>query len=104
MQLSVLSTEYVRVPIAATSSGATVDPTGDTVQMAFPVHGVDPVNADWKAASWETDATITPHAYYARCLVGPSQVVLAAGTYDVWVKVTDNPEIPARLAGQLQVK
>lgn len=102
--LSVLSLEYVRVPVQATKLGVLVDISGDTVQMAFPAAEVDPAAPDWKAATWEADPTVTPNVYYARCLVGPGgTVTLSLGTFDVWVKVTDNPEIPARRAGQLRV-
>jgi hypothetical protein len=102
--MSTLSLEYVRVRVQATESGAAQDPTGDTVAMAFVAAAVNPGGTDWKTASWETDTTTTPDTYYARCLVGPAgTVTLAAGTYDVWVKVTDSPEIPALRAGSLEV-
>jgi hypothetical protein len=103
--LSALSLEYVRVPVSATANGSVVNVSADVVQMAFPASGIAPVVGDWKAASWETDATHpTGPVYYARCLVGPSgTVALAAGTYDVWAKITDNPEVPARKAGVLFV-
>jgi len=104
MYVSSLSLEYVRVAVSATANGSVVNVSADIVTMAFPVTGVAPVIGDWKSSSWETDATHTPATYYARCLVGPAgTVVLTAGTYDVWVKVTDNPEIPARKAGELFV-
>lgn len=94
LEISSLSRQYVKVPVAAKLAGAVVNPTADVVTMAFPVHGSDP--ATWLAATWETDATSTPATYLARCNVGPGgTVTLAAGTYDVWVKVTDSPEIPA---------
>lgn len=100
LRISTLDTEYIRVPVAAKEAGAVVDPTGDTVQMAFPLAGVDPVSGDWKTASWETAGT----TYYARCLVGPTgDVTLTDGLYDAWVKVTDTPEVVVRKAGQLQV-
>lgn len=104
MRMSALSLEYVRVRVQATENGTPEDPSGDLVVMAFPVSGVAPVSGDWKSAGWETDATTTPDTYYARCLVGPSgTVTLSAGTFDVWVKVTDNPEVPALKAGLLEV-
>jgi hypothetical protein len=99
-----LSKEYVRVQIEALASGLFVNPTPDTVEMAFPVASTDPVGGDWKAASWETDATSNPTRYFARCLVGPGgTVALTDGLYDVWVRVTDSPEIPVKNAGQLEV-
>lgn len=102
--ISTLSLEFVRVPVQATVNGELVNISGDFVQMAFPVAGVAPVAGDWKGAGWETDPTVTPNVYYARCLVGPSgSITLAAGMYDVWLKITDNPEAPVRKAGQLRV-
>ena len=81
-----------------------MNPTADTVTMAFTAAGVDPVLGDYKTASWETDATTTPSTYYARCLVGPGgTVTLAAGTYEVWVKITDSPEVPVKRSGTLVV-
>ncbi len=94
---SALSLKYVRVPVRVTKNGVAVDPTGDVVQMAFMAQGAgDPAGGDWKTASWETDPTTTPPTYYARCLVGPGgTATLAKGTYLVWVKITDVPEVPA---------
>lgn len=101
---SALSLEYVRCPVSARLSGTAVDPTGDAVSMAFTVADVDPAVGDWKSATWETDATTSPSTYYARCLVGPAgTITLAVGVWDVWLKVTDAPEIPARRVGNLQI-
>ena len=74
LQISVASQQYVRVPISE-ATGA--DPTGDSVYMAFPVTGTDPVT--FFTGSWMTIGGI----YYARCLVGPgSSAVLPVGFYD----------------------
>ncbi len=98
------SLEYVHVRVRDAISGA--DPTGDTVKMAFmpgPAYAT-PQSSDWKAASWTTDLTQTPHAFYARCLVGPGgTTTLAAGTYRLWVQLTDTPEIPARPVGDITI-
>jgi hypothetical protein len=100
-----LSTEFVRVAIGAVEDGIVLDPTPDTLQMAFPVTGVTPVAGDWKSASWETDTGTTPVTYYARALVGPTGVItLTEGTlYDVYVKITDSPEIVVRNTGALAI-
>lgn len=96
--ISAASTEYVKVAVFATKAGQVINPTSDTVQMAFT--NAPPQVGDWKAASWETAAP----SYLARCLVGPSgTITLAPGTYDVWVKVTDIPEVPVKNAGRLDV-
>ena len=99
--LSRLSTEFVQIAVAATVNGAPVNPTGDTVQMAFTKDGAIPGSGDWHGASWET-AGIT---YYAQCLVGPVNggVVLTPGTYSIWLKVVDNPEVPVRSPTQLKI-
>jgi hypothetical protein len=103
-EISTASLEYVRVPVRATSSGAAVNPTGDTVHMAFVDGSAAPVSGDWKTASWDTDAVSPPAVYRAQCLVGPGgTVTLAAGTYAVWVKVTDSPEIAVKRAGHIRV-
>ncbi len=101
-ELSTASLEYVQVPMTARKNGAAYDPTADTVQMAFVAGAGNP--STWYTASWDTDATTTPVTYRAQCLVGPSgTVTLAAGTYTVWVKVTDSPEVPVKRAGQIKV-
>ena len=89
------STQYVQVQIQATVNGVAYNPAGDTVQMAFiPVAfpALSPGPADWHPATWETD---TGGVYWATCLVGPAGgVALGAGSYVVWVKVTDSPAVP----------
>jgi hypothetical protein len=92
--ISVLSKEYRRWPVALTVDGAVIDPTTDPVSLAFMATAETPETSDFVAATWETVA-FTPPKYYARLLIGPSgDVVLAPGTYRVWLKVTDNPEVP----------
>lgn len=81
-----------------------VNPTTDTVEMAFMATDGEPTAPDWKSASWETDTGPNPDRYYARCLVGPTgTVALVDGRYSVWVRVTDAPEVPIRRVGVLQV-
>lgn len=102
MEQSSLSTEYVKVPVSVLVNGQYVDISSDAVQMAFPVRGVDPITGDWKTAIWESVDSTT---YAACCLVGPvgGTIQLAKGAYDVWVKVTDSPEVPAKKAGFLRI-
>ena len=104
---SAASLEQVLVPVSARSSGAVVDPTANTVQMAFldePPEQASPESGDWKTASWETNSTADPDQYTAKCLVGPSgTITLAAGTWYVWVKITGSPEIPAKYSGVIRI-
>ncbi len=97
-RISALSKEYVKVQVSATESGAAIDPTPDVVAMAI-VTGT-PVSGDFHTATWETAGT----KYYARLLVGPgAALTLTPGTYGVWVKVTDSPEVPVKRSGALVV-
>lgn len=89
--ISDLSTVYIKSRIIATVNGVTYNPTADLVEVAFKAPGVDPTGPDWHAATWETAGT----SYYARLLVGPvGGLVLAVGTYRMWIRITDSPEVP----------
>lgn len=91
LRISVLSKEYIRVPVEATVAGAPYDPTADVVSFAFTQAG-DPTS--WTTGTWETDTTTSPSTYLARVLVGPGGLVVAAGRWNLWMKITDTPEIP----------
>lgn len=98
--LSALSTDYIHTKVSAQSQGEAVDPTGDEVFVAFMPQGEDPSDADWNDASWESVGA----NYWAKCLVGPAGgVVLEKGSYIMWVKVVDSPEVPVLPAGQLVI-
>lgn len=95
VEISASSTIYVKVPISARVAGARVDPTSDTVKLAFMRNGATPGVGDLRTGSWETDEVSDPNGdiYLARCLVGSGGTgALAVGLYTVWVQVTDNPE------------
>jgi hypothetical protein len=95
VKIAALSLQYVPVNVAANLNGSIYNPTGDGVQMAFKPLGQQPGNADWQTALWVTAGSGELVTYQAVCLVGPSGTIqLTPGTYGVWVKVTDNPEIP----------
>lgn len=91
LRISTETLEYVFVPV--TVDGAAPDP-GLVVEVAFPAESDNP--STWITATWDTGR--------ARVLVGTGgDVALTAGRYDVWVKVTSTPEVPARKAGVLTV-
>jgi len=94
--------EYVRTPVCATVNGLSYDPTGDTVEFAFcPASQTDdPPVLTWYSGQWQTVSGV----YYAECLVGGPSVPVAHGTYEVFVRVTDSPEIPLKSAGLLKVR
>jgi hypothetical protein len=88
--ISALSTVYIKSRITATVNGATYNPTGDVVAVAFKAPGVSPAAPDWQTGSWEAAGT----SYFARLLVGPAALFqLAVGTYHMWIRITDSPEI-----------
>lgn len=93
-EMSTIDLEFVKVPVSFKENGVFQDPTADLVQMAFMAAGSTPGALDWVNASWETAGS----RYLARALVGPTAKVLTVGTYIVWVKITDSPEIPAKKA------
>ena len=95
--VSHLSLQYVSVPVAAkTLTGASYNPTGDTVQMAFMPQATQvPQPSDWQAAIWSTVPANVLFPYAANCLVGPGGTIqLGIGTYVIYVMIGDNPEVP----------
>lgn len=98
-----LDTSFVQVPVQAIVDGKSYDPTADVVKLAFMAGWALPGSGDWHAGQWSTSAAAG--IYLAQCLVGPGTggLNLAAGTYTVWVQITDNPEVPVINAGTLAV-
>lgn len=103
--MSHLSTEYVNVPVSVTKAGQSYNPTSDTVQFAFmPTPTQVPQVSDWVSGIWETDSTNILYPYLAQCLVGPAgTITLGTGNYIVYIKITDNPEVPVLVGGQLAI-
>lgn len=104
-RISAASTEYVKVQIEPPVG---VNPATDPVAFCFATLPELPGTPTWYTGSWQTITNPAGDAdYFARCLIGPSSnplVQLGAGRYYVFVKVTDNPAIPVKLAeGQLEV-
>ena len=101
---SALSLQYVQAAVTATVAGAAYNPTADTVQFAFTANGVQPGTSDWKTGSWDGTNPRPNGSYVAQCLVGPGgAIALTTGTYTVWIKVTDSPEIPVINVGLLKI-
>lgn len=105
MGMSHLATEYVLIPVVATKSGLPYNPVADAVQFAFmPTPTQVPQVSDWVTGSWDTNTTNVLYPYSAKCLVGPAgTVALGIGSYIIYIKITDSPEIPVLVGGQLQV-
>lgn len=94
--LSQASKEYVQATVTATVAGVPYNPTADAVQFAFLPTGTSALGAQWVAGSWASAESPTGNGdYIAQCLVGPGgDVQLAPGSYQVWVQITDSPEVP----------
>jgi len=99
LTISSLATVYIKASVKATIAGATVDPTSDTVTVAFLAAGSIPVSGDFAAATWETAIVNSLVSYYVRRLA----TTLAAGRYDMWVKIIRDPETVVALAGSFVV-
>lgn len=103
-RISHLSTEFVQIEVRAEKDGSQYDPSADPVWMAFVTIGDQPAPADWKGSQWETETRGPLQTFLASCLVGPTGITtLAAGLYAIFVKITDNPEVPVIAAGVLEV-
>jgi len=100
--LSVISREYIKVPVNVKKNGVYVDPTDTIASMAFIDTKTDmPGDTDWTVSSWESGLG---HKYYIRCLVGlDGDIELAAGIYWVWIKIEDAPETPIRQVGNVRI-
>jgi hypothetical protein len=98
--ISALSTEYIQVNIQAIVAGEPYNPTADAVSFAFTYGTSAPVT--FYTGSWTTTAQ---GMYLAQCLIGPQNggVVLAQGSYTVWIKISDDPEVPIRPVGTLTI-
>ena len=103
--MSHLSTQYYLVPVSVTNLGLPYNPTGDSVQFAFmPTPTQVPQPSDLVGGVWETNPYSVLFPYNAKCLVGPGgTITLGIGTWIVYQKTTDNPQIPFDIVGQLQI-
>lgn len=102
-KIPAITREYFRVPVTLTVDGLPIDPTVLPVEWAIVPVNQTPVDADWMPGDWET--IDTTHMYLARILVGDSTTdfpLTQNQIYDAWMRITDAPERPARLVGQIQ--
>lgn len=99
-RLSVLATEYVKIPVRLIEDGEVTDPTSSVVEAAYTAVGTDPVALDWVTASWESNSD----RYWARVLTGPTGTIAkAVGTYALWVRITRSPELVVRRSGEVVI-
>lgn len=101
---SVLDTEYLTYPVAFVIGGVAQNPTADPVAFALMPNPVNanPTVSDWHTGQWISSGTGT---YSAQVLVGPANggVNPGVGLYNVWIRITDNPEVPIQLIDVLSL-
>lgn len=98
--ISAASTIYVRATVNADDEqNLPRNPTGDTVEIGFSLTSAAP--GSFMTAAWVTVTNASPVIYRARVLVPAGTLV--AGTYTMWLRITDNPETPVIPAGQIRV-
>lgn len=97
-RINSLSKEYVVVQVSTNPGGAAINTAVATVEFAFITEG-EP--SSWTSGEWTTSGQNT----YARILVGTGSTVgaLANGTYTVWLRISQTPEVVVRPAGTLVV-
>lgn len=79
-----------------------VDPTDDAVEWSFTAPGSRPQT--WTAGTWDGAYTGTKATAVSPTIgltSSGADVELASGAWSVFLKVTDNPEIPVRDCGIL---
>ena len=104
------STGYITVAVTAEyEDGTAFDPTVDVVQFAFiglyattqQAADYPPTSATvWTNGEWDPNATST-----ATILIGQDNdaLTLAVGSYQVWMRVIDSPEVPVLWCGPMIV-
>jgi hypothetical protein len=106
MEINSQSLVYIKARVCADklTGDWDYDPTHDPVDFAFT--GIEGPDSDttWYTGLWETRNRPHPFKYVAKCLVGHgSPVELTTGSYQVWVRITDDTETPVEYAGVLEV-
>jgi hypothetical protein len=98
------SRQFVPAQVKATVTGQPYNPTADTVEFAFTAIGGRPET--WYPGGWDGTQPIPGTTEYrAQVLIGPGSngPTLTAGTYAVFLRITDNPEQPVIPVGQLKI-
>jgi hypothetical protein len=97
------SVEWVSAWIdSAADGGAGITLSAQVVAIAVQPARIEPdEDTTWRTAAWAGTAGV---ARAARILIGPSTSnVIPKGEYDIWSKLTDNPEIPEVHHGRLSI-
>jgi hypothetical protein len=106
--IAAVSTDYVVANLTELvgiltpfNSPQPANPTQYTVQFAFVSTTAQPASNQWVNGQWTT--SVAP--YIAQILVGPanSGVILAKGTYGIWVQIVTPTQVPAIEIGTLTI-
>lgn len=93
LRIPAISVEYLKVPITGPSS---VDLVELSVELAIVPDGQSPTSGDWKEGVWIGSS--------AAVLIGPGATIpLERGTYDVYVRITSDQEVPVLLSGSIHI-
>ena len=104
LTISAVSRQYVQAAVTGTVQGSPYNPTADPVKFAFIVGPDNPTSGQWVSGSWDGTTARPDGSYRAQCLIGPGgTTTLTAGTYTMWIQITDNPEIPVINVGLLTI-
>src|SRR6201992_606305 len=103
--ISSQSKEYIKTTVSAVDSSGIINPTSSPVSWAFLTPGAAPNGStSWTAGSWETQSLHGTTTYLARILIGPGgSLVVAVGSYDVWIQIQYGAETVARFVDQLRI-
>lgn len=103
-RISSQSKQYLHSVVSAqTPAGTTIDPSSDAVDLAVLATGTPPDGTTtWTAGTWTAGADST---HVAQLIVGPGSTfgTLDPGTYDVYVRITDSPEVPVLFSHTIEV-
>ncbi|MGW5477700.1 hypothetical protein [Streptomyces sp. NPDC004008] len=98
------SREYVQALVDITVGTQPYNPTVDVVEFAFTAVNERPVT--WYTGAWDGTSPLPgTTTYRAQILIGPGSPgpTLAPGKYQVWIRITDNPEQPVISFGWLSI-
>lgn len=105
--LAAAPAQQILIRLAATENGLPVNPTADTVEVAFTNNGATPGSGGttaWRTASWETDSSGPEDAYDVVVSIGSSATgALRVGIYQTTVRVTHTPTVPWIDAGRIKI-
>lgn len=99
-KVSSLSKEFVWANITELNS---VNISAVIIELAITPYGIKPVSTDWLTPGVSESPSLPVRR--VALLVGPGGgvLVLTEGTYDLWRRVTDSPEVSIDRVGSFEV-